>query len=44
MEIAASYGPLLKDMAVCSDGLDEIFKESDDMMYEMKVAKDKYRR
>lgn len=43
-EIAASYGPLLKDMAVCSDGLDEIFKESDDMMYEMKVAKDKYRR
>ena len=42
--ISASYGPLLVDMKDCDESLEELFKRSDDMMYEMKIARDEYRR
>ncbi len=42
--IEASYGPLLVDMNTCDESLDSLFKRSDDMMYEMKMARDKFRR
>ena len=43
-EIAISYGPLLQDMSSYEGDYDSLFRKSDEMMYAMKVLKDKYRR
>ncbi|MCR5507256.1 MAG: GGDEF domain-containing protein [Lachnospiraceae bacterium] len=43
-EIAVSYGPILQDLSDFYGNIDDLFRQSDNKMYAMKVLRDKYRR